>query len=174
MSRRSEAIAQIDFTRRYNLERIDSVPLGEWFTVPPGGVSHIAWQVGHMAMAEYRLCLERSRPRTPADESLIPDAFLKVFARESLPESATGFTAEEIHAIFDRVHAASSGGTAELPGRGPRPTGIEAAPAVHHTYRKPPLRPAARDDSLWATRDDPPNARPQANLVNLNRPAHIL
>ena len=43
----AEAVAQIDFTRRYNLERIDSVPLADWFTVPSGGVSHIAWQVGH-------------------------------------------------------------------------------------------------------------------------------
>lgn len=105
MSRLSEAIAQIDFVRRYNLERINTVPLAEWFTIPPGGVSHIAWQVGHTAMAEYRLCLERLRPRTPADESLIPDAFLKVFGRESLPEPVTGFSAAEIHTIFDRVHA---------------------------------------------------------------------
>ncbi len=105
MSRLAEALAQIDFVRRYDLERIDTVPLAEWFTIPPGGVSHVAWQVGHIAMAEYRLCLERLRPRTPADESIIPDAFLKVFARESLPESVTGFSAEEIRTVFDHVHA---------------------------------------------------------------------
>jgi hypothetical protein len=105
MSRLSEALEQIDFTRRYNLERIESVPLSEWFTIPPGGVSNIAWQVGHITMAEYRLCLERLRVRTPADEVLIPDAFLKTFGRESQPDTIAGYTAEEIRAIFDRVHA---------------------------------------------------------------------
>ena len=105
MSRLSEALDQIDFTRRYLLERLDTVPLADWFTVPPGGVSHIAWQVGHLAFAEYRLCLERLRPRTPADESLISGAFLKTFGRDSQPDTVTGYTAEEIRAVFDRVHA---------------------------------------------------------------------
>ncbi len=104
MSRLQEAIEQIDFARQYTLERVNSIPLAEWFTAPPGGVSHIAWQVGHTAMAEYRLCLERLRPRTTADESLIPDDFLTVFGRESLPARVTGYTAEEIRSVYDRVH----------------------------------------------------------------------
>jgi hypothetical protein len=105
MRRLAEALEQIDFARRYNLERIDTVPVAQWFTVPPGGVSHVAWQVGHLARSEYRLCLERLRPRTAADESLIPDAFLAAFARDPLPEADTGFSAEEVRAVFDRVHA---------------------------------------------------------------------
>jgi hypothetical protein len=105
MSRLREALEQLDFTRRYTLERVESVPFAEWFTVPTGGVSHIAWQVGHIASSEYRLCLDRLRPRSSADESLVPDAFLKTFGRESLPADETGFTAEEIRAVFDRVHA---------------------------------------------------------------------
>ena len=80
MARLSEALEQIDFVRRYTLVRLDSVPPADWFTIPPGGVSHIAWQVGHIAASEYRLCLERLRPRA-ADETLISDAFLKTFAR---------------------------------------------------------------------------------------------
>ena len=104
MSRLSEALAQIDFTRRYFLERLDSIPIPEWFTVPAGGVSHVAWQVGHVAMAEYRLCLERLRPRTPEDSQLISDDFLKVFGRESQPAGVC-YSAEELRAVFDRVHA---------------------------------------------------------------------
>lgn len=100
-SRLSDALGQIDFARRYNLERIDTVPPAVWFTVPPGGVSHVAWQVGHLASSEYRLCLERLRPRTAADESLIPDACLAAFSRESLPAGAAG----QIRAVFDRGHA---------------------------------------------------------------------
>jgi hypothetical protein len=105
VSRLSEALDQIAFTRRYLLERLDTVPLSDWFTVPPGGVSHVAWQVGHLAFAEYRLCLERLRPRTPADEVIMPDRFLKLFGRDSSPDTVTGYTAEEIRAVFDRVHA---------------------------------------------------------------------
>src|SRR5262245_32831239 len=104
-TRLKEALEQIDFTRRYTWERIVTVPLAEWFTTPPGGVSHIAWQVGHIAIAEYRLCLDRLRVRTAADEALMPDTFLKTFSRESLPADVTGYSAEEIRAVFDRVHA---------------------------------------------------------------------
>ena len=104
MSRLSEALDQLALTRRYLLERVDTVPFSDWFTMP-GGVSHVAWQVGHIASSEYRLCLERLRPSTPADEALIPDAFLKMFGREARPADVTGYTAEEIRAVFDRVHA---------------------------------------------------------------------
>jgi hypothetical protein len=105
MSRLTEALEQIDFARRYTLERLDTVPLSEWFAIPPGGVSHIAWQVGHLAMAEYRLCIGRLRPRTTADEELIPDVFLKTFGRESQPNAVTGYTPEEVRSVFTRVHA---------------------------------------------------------------------
>lgn len=107
MSRIREVLDQIELTRRYNLQRIDAVPADQWFTIPPGGVSHVAWQVGHIAFAEYRLCLERLRPRTPADESLISAEFIKVFGRDSTPESvsASGYTAGQIRAVFDGVHA---------------------------------------------------------------------
>jgi len=105
MPRLQEALEQIDFARRYTLERIETVPLAEWFTITPGGVSHIAWQVGHLASSEYRLCLERLRVRTPADELLIPDAFLQMFGREALPANVTGYFAKEIRDVHTRVHA---------------------------------------------------------------------
>jgi uncharacterized damage-inducible protein DinB len=105
MSRLRDALDQLALARRYNLQRIETVPPGQWFVIPAGNVSHVAWQVGHLAASEYRLCLERLRPRTAADEELISDDFLKTFARESLPAAETGFAAEEIRAVFDRVHA---------------------------------------------------------------------
>ena len=39
----------------------------EWFRQPTEGVTHIAWQVGHLALAEYWLTLERIRGRRPDD-----------------------------------------------------------------------------------------------------------
>jgi uncharacterized damage-inducible protein DinB len=106
MSRLREALDQIDFARKYTLPRLETLPLSEWFTIPTGGVSHVAWQVGHIAMAEYRLCLERFRPRTTADESLISEGFLKLFSRESTPiaDPTTYPSAAEIRSVYDRVH----------------------------------------------------------------------
>jgi len=105
MPRLTEAVEQIAFVRRYTLERLATVPFADWFTIPSGGVSHIAWQVGHITMAEYRLCLERQRPRSQADEAMISDDFLRVFGRESEPANVTAFTAEEIRKVFEAVHA---------------------------------------------------------------------
>jgi hypothetical protein len=106
MSRLREALDQIDFTRRYTRERAVSVPLSEWFTIPPGGVSNVAWQVGHITIAQYRLCLARLRPRTAADEALISDELLKQFAKDTVPGSASDYPpAAELLTVFDRVHA---------------------------------------------------------------------
>ena len=105
MSRLSEALEQIDFARRYTLDRVNTVPLEDWFTIPAGGVSHVAWQVGHLAATQYRLCLERLRPRTDDDEDLIPDAMLTQYGRASHPDTVTGFTAEQIRDAFNAVHA---------------------------------------------------------------------
>jgi uncharacterized damage-inducible protein DinB len=104
MTRLADAIEQLEFTRRYTRERILAVPFEQWFTVPLGALSTIAWQVGHIAMAEYRLCLERLRPRCDADEALIADTFLETFGRGSNPITITGYSAEEIFEVFNRVH----------------------------------------------------------------------
>jgi hypothetical protein len=104
MSRVGDALVQIDFARQYTLARVEAVDLAEWYSIPAGGVSHLAWQIGHIAMAEYRICLERLRPRTPTDERLIPDDFLKTFGRESAPAAVIGYSADEIRAVFDAVH----------------------------------------------------------------------
>lgn len=104
MPRLTDALDQIEFARRYTLKRIEGVPVADWFTVPLGGVSHVAWQVGHLAMAEYRLCLDRLRPRGADDEALVSDHFLAMFSRDSQPAAVTGYTAEQIRDVFDRVH----------------------------------------------------------------------
>jgi hypothetical protein len=106
MSRLSEALEQIAFAHTYTRDRAVSVPLAEWFTIPAGGVSHIGWQVGHVAMAHYRICLGRLRPRGPADAALISDDFIKLFVPGTTPGPASAYPpAEEILAVFDRVQA---------------------------------------------------------------------
>lgn len=79
------AIGQIDFARRYTLELLDATPRERWFEIPPGGVTHIAWQVGHLAVSQYGLLMFRIRGRRPEDLDLIPGRFRKVYGRGGTP-----------------------------------------------------------------------------------------
>lgn len=107
MSTLAFAREQIVFARGYTNRLLDATPAADWLRVPPGGVSHIAWQVGHLAMAQYRLALERLRGRRPEDEALISDAFVARFGPKSFPEADLKDhpTADEVRAVFNRVHA---------------------------------------------------------------------
>jgi hypothetical protein len=100
------AIEQIVFARTYTLRLLDQTPAAEWFRLPPGGISHVAWQVGHLAFAEYRMALERIRGPQPQDADLISEEFLRLFGRDSVPEAdpAKYPSRDAIHAVFHRVH----------------------------------------------------------------------
>lgn len=99
-------IDSIGFARAYTVDLLDTIPQADWFRMPSEGVTHVAWQVGHLAMAQYRLTMERLRGPRPEDEDLISTAFLKLFGRESLPvgDPKAYPPPEEIRAVFDRVH----------------------------------------------------------------------
>jgi hypothetical protein len=109
------AVDQIRFARGYTLQLIADVNPTEWFRMPAGGVTHVAWQLGHLAMAEYRLALERTRGRRPEDDALIDEAFLKRFGRDSAPspDARQYPSATEIRSVLDRVHEQT---LRELPG----------------------------------------------------------
>jgi hypothetical protein len=106
MSRLRDAVDQIVFARTYTLSFLDAIPPADWFRMPAEGVTHVAWQVGHLAFAQYRLVLERVRG-LPADaESILSPAFLKTFGRDSTADAdpAKYPPAGDIRAAFDRVH----------------------------------------------------------------------
>ncbi len=44
-------------------------------------MSHVAWQVGHLAVAEYRLALWRIRGPQPQDGDVIPALLPSVWTR---------------------------------------------------------------------------------------------
>ncbi len=115
MNRLEFIIDQIAQTRRYTQGFIDVLDPGDWFHMPPGGVSFIAWQVGHLASSQYHLCLSRIRGTRPEDDALIPKDYFALFGKGSIPEAnASRYpSAEEIRAVFDRVHAQVA---RELPG----------------------------------------------------------
>ena len=107
------AIEQIVFARNYTIGLLDQTPTTEWFRLPPGGVSHVAWQVGHLAFAEYRLALWRIRGERPGDAALFSPDFRRLFGVDSVPQADPVYPPAELRAVLDRVHEQVLG---ELPG----------------------------------------------------------
>jgi hypothetical protein len=110
----SLAIERIQFSRSYTKRLLEDVPDADWFRMPAEGVTHIAWQVGHLAMAQFALCIARLRPETAADERLIAAEFRRHFGKGSVPDPQpeNNPTPAEIRAVLDRVHTQTM---AELP-----------------------------------------------------------
>ncbi len=98
---------QIEFAREYTLSLIGDIDDADWFRMPSDGVTHLAWQVGHLAMAQYGLGLYRLRGRQEIDKELMPSAFRKQFSKGSTPDpdAAKNPSPAEIRQVFDRVHA---------------------------------------------------------------------
>ena len=101
------AIQQLEFARGYTLSVLAEIGESQWFVMPAGCPTHAAWQVGHLAMAEYGLCLFRQRGRQPIDLELMSSGFRKLFSRGTVPDAdATKYPSPtEIRGTFDRVHA---------------------------------------------------------------------
>ncbi|MHB8865901.1 MAG: DinB family protein, partial [Pirellulaceae bacterium] len=85
-SRLQLACQQIEFARQYTLSLLADIDPADWFWRPPQGVTHVAWQVGHLAMAQYGLCLFRMRGRRPEDVQLMSGTFRKKFSKGSTPD----------------------------------------------------------------------------------------
>jgi DinB superfamily len=101
------AVERLEMARRRVKEFTGDLTPAEWFWQPAEYTTHVAWQVGHLAVSEYNLCLRRVRGRTQADESLIPGAFIEHFKLGSQPvagaENYPPIT--EVKRVFDAVHA---------------------------------------------------------------------
>ena len=104
MSRLQLAIEQIVFVRNYTIGLLDQTPADEWFRLPAGGVSHVAWQVGHIAFSEYRLALWRIRGEWPGDGALFSPDFKRLFGVDSVPQADSTYPSGELRAVLDRVH----------------------------------------------------------------------
>src|SRR5262245_5901452 len=103
MSRLQLAIEQIVFARNYTTGLLDRTPTAEWFRQPPGSVSHVAWQVGHLAFSEYRLALWRIRGERPDDGALCSPEFRRLFGAGSVPQPDSAYPPAELRAALDRV-----------------------------------------------------------------------
>ena len=107
MSRINEVLGRIQSVREYTVGLIDAVPETDWFRQPPQGVTHVAWQVGPLAMAQYRLALDRVRGIQPGDDELIGSRLLELYGKDSVPDPdpAANASIEEIRHAYDSVHA---------------------------------------------------------------------
>jgi len=103
------ACKQIEFARDYTHSLIVDVEDDLWFTIPDGCVTHVAWQVGHLAMAQYGLCLFRIRGRQPEDTELMSSTFRKKYSKGTTPDSVLGNNPApaEIRGVLDRVYQQS-------------------------------------------------------------------
>ncbi len=121
------ALSLLASARAYLDTMLDGLDDDDWFWVPndpqesgrPPYCSHIAWQVGHIAMAEYGLMLFRQRGRAEVDLDLMPGSFRKRFAKGSVPGlDRTGYPSPiEIRQQLDKIHA---GVLAEVPHFSPK------------------------------------------------------
>jgi hypothetical protein len=100
------AIQQIEFARNYTLTLLGDIDEGEWFRRPHEGVTHLAWQMGHLAMAQYMLTMARLRGKRPEDEAFITKPFLRCFLKGTRPEADPSKypPVEEIRRVFDAVY----------------------------------------------------------------------
>ncbi len=100
------AIEQIKFAHEYTCSMLQDVEPADWFRQPTESVTHIAWQVGHLAMAEYGLTLFRVRGRRSEDAQLMSGPFRKKFSKGSVPNPDPNQNPDpdEIRSVWDRVH----------------------------------------------------------------------
>lgn len=100
------AIRQIRTARLYTKDMLRQLDDDDWFRQPHEGITHIAWQVGHIAVAKYGLELKYLRGEADGDADLISPEFLKQFGRGSVPvtEPMAYPSMSHIQSVLDCVH----------------------------------------------------------------------
>ena len=106
MSQLTSALNQIRTARLYTKDLLAHIDDDDWFRQPSEGVTNVAWQVGHLAVAQYGLAIKRVRGEKTEDAKLISADFRKQFGKGSVPASDQSVypSPEDIRAVFDRVH----------------------------------------------------------------------
>lgn len=97
---------QLIATRKYTQELLDLTPRDLWFASREGVETHIAWQVGHLAMAQFRLCIYFIRPVFDEDRAVISEAFMAHFRAGTRPtaDPAAYPPLDEILRTFHEIH----------------------------------------------------------------------
>ena len=98
-------IYQLERTRVLTLQLIDRIPHDTWFEMPMG-IQHVAWNVGHIATAEYFLGLVFTRGQRDEDSHFIPGNYGELFGYNSVisPDPEVYPTPPEMMDTLDAVH----------------------------------------------------------------------
>lgn len=106
MNRLEVAVTQIRLARFFLNDLLRHIPDDQWFRQPTEGVTNVAWQVGHLAVAQYGLALRRVRGERPEDEQLVPTSFRLRYGKGSTPspDPSQNASPSDIRGVFDRVH----------------------------------------------------------------------
>lgn len=97
---------RIAFTDNMFREFIDTLEPELWYRMPAEGVTHIAWQVGHITIANYGLGMMRIRGKRAEDAGLIPESYSTNFGRGSVPSTDQSIypSPERLVEIYKRVN----------------------------------------------------------------------
>jgi hypothetical protein len=146
MSRLGLLVDQIRTARSYTTGLLETIEPRDWFRQPAEGVTHVAWQVGHLAFAQYKLALERFRGARPYDVELIAADFLARFARGTVPDPdpARYPAPAEIRAVFDRVYRQALEELKDLPD-----AELDQPPLIPH-----PLCPTKAATLVWCNQHE--------------------
>lgn len=108
-SRLDMAIRHIQSARDYTMTLLDGLSEDDWFWTPDPAVTHIAWQVGHLAFAQYGLVLFRQRGRASGDVELMSGKFRKTFGKGTSPSADRSVypPRDEILEVMQRIHSQS-------------------------------------------------------------------
>ena len=101
------AIRHIEFARKYSRSLLVDLTDDEWFWTPDAFTTHIAWQVGHLAMSQYGLTLYQQRGRDrEVDSKLMSSKVRKLFMRGTTPVAdRDAYPApSELLEVLNRVH----------------------------------------------------------------------
>ena len=106
MSRLELLLRHICTARSYTEDLLEHIQADDWFCQPSQGLNHVAWLVGHLAVAEFRLTMYRIRGNRADDGQLLPASFSSLFGKGSAPEPepSKNPSPTEIREVFDRVH----------------------------------------------------------------------
>ena len=98
-------IYHLERTRVLTLRLVERIPHDKWFEMPMS-VSHVAWNVGHIATAEYFLGLVFTRGQREEDSRFIPENYGELFGYNSVvvPDADVYPSPSEIMDTLDAVH----------------------------------------------------------------------
>ena len=96
---------QMRFARQITSPFLDGLKESDWFAMP-GDVTHLAWQIGHLAVAQYHLVLARVRGKRPEDAEYLPETYFDLFGRGSTPSPVESSypSVAEIREVFEQVN----------------------------------------------------------------------